>query len=56
MCIYIKQMEREEKLTHGGGSDGGLIGPSVATQSKYREPCRNLPVTSLIRPSKRMIE
>jgi len=30
----MKQMEREEKLPHGGGSGGGLTGPSVATQSR----------------------
>jgi len=27
----MKQMGREGKLPHGGGSGGGLIGPSVAT-------------------------
>ena len=31
MRIYMKQMEREERLPHGGGSGGGLTGPSVAT-------------------------
>ena len=31
MRICMKQMEREEKLPHGDGSGGGLIGPSVAT-------------------------
>jgi len=30
----MKQMGREEKLPHVGGSGGGLIGPSVATQSR----------------------
>jgi len=29
----MKQMGREGKLSHGGGSGGGLIGPSIATQS-----------------------
>jgi len=43
----MKQMGREGKLPHGGGSGDGLIGPTVATQSKYRESCRNPPVTSL---------
>ena len=32
-CVY-KQMEREKKLPHGDGSGGGLIGLSVATQSR----------------------
>ena len=45
-------MGREEKLPHGGGSGGGLIGPSVATQFRNCESCRNPPVTSLTRPSK----
>jgi len=30
----MKQMRREGKLPHGGGSDGGLIGPSITTQSR----------------------
>ena len=45
-------MGMEGKLPHGGGSGGGLTGPSVAAQSRYRESYRNPPVTSLIRPSK----
>ena len=28
---YMKQMKREGKLSHGGGSGGGLIGPSIAS-------------------------
>ena len=44
MCIYMKQMEREEKLPHGGGSSGSLTGPSVATQSKYHGGLRNPPL------------
>jgi len=30
----MKQMGREEKLSHGGGSGGSLIGPSVAAQPR----------------------
>ena len=48
MCIYMKQMEREEKLPHGGGSGGGLIGPRNATQSNLCGVWRNPPETSLI--------
>ena len=35
-CVYtyMKQMGREEKLSHGGGSGGGLIGPRNAAQFK----------------------
>jgi len=55
--VYIHEINgEEEKLPHGGGSGGGLIGPSVATQSRYHGSCRNPPVTSRIRPRKRMIE
>jgi len=49
-------MEREGKLPLGGGSGGGLTGPSVAAQLRYRGSYRNQPVTSLMRPSKRMID
>ena len=56
MCINMKQMEREGKLSHGGGSGGGLIGRRNAAQFRNRESYRNPPVTSLIRPIKRMIE
>ena len=52
----MKQMGREGKLPHGGGSGGGLIGPSIVTQLKNCGSCRNPSVTSLIRPSKIMIE
>jgi len=30
----MKQMERKEKLSHGGGSGGGLIGSRNAAQSR----------------------
>ena len=49
-------MEGEGRLPHGGGFDGGMTGPSVAAQLRYRESYRNTPVTSLMRPSKRMID
>ena len=48
----MKQMERKRKLPHGGGSDGGLIGPRNAVQSKNFESRRNPPVTSLHDPVK----
>jgi len=48
MCVYMKQMGRKGKLPHGGGFGGGLTGPSVATQLRYRGSFRNPPVTSLI--------
>ena len=35
MCICMKQMEMEEKLSHSGGSSGGLIGPQNAAQIIY---------------------
>jgi len=44
----MKQIGREEKLSHESGSGGGLIGPSVVTQSKNYGSYRNPPVTSLI--------
>ena len=38
MCICMKQMEREEKLPHGGGgSSGGLIGPQNVPNSNFME-------------------
>jgi len=52
----MKQMRREGKLPHGGGSGGGLTGPSVSAQSRYCGSCRNSLVTSLMLPSKRMID
>ena len=56
-CVYTwNKWERKEKLPHGGGSGGGLIGPSVTAQSTYRGSWRNPPMTSLIWPNKRMIE
>ena len=55
--VYMYETNKKEgKLPHDGGSGGGLIGLSVATQFKNHESCRNLPVTTLIRPNKRMIE
>ena len=56
MCVYMKQLEREGRLPHGGGSGGGLTGPSVDAQSRYRGSYRNPQVTSLMRPNKRMID
>ena len=52
----MKQMEREEKLPHGGGSGGGLIGPRNTAQSKDCEFCRNPSVNYRIQPIKRMIQ
>jgi len=35
-CINAwKERKRNEMLSHGGGSGGGRIEPSVAAQSKY---------------------
>ena len=44
----MKQMKREEKLSHGGGSGGGLIGPQNVAQSKDCGSRKNPPMTSLI--------
>ena len=48
MCICMKQLKRKEKLSHGGGSGGGLIGSQNAAQFKLRGVRRNPPVPSLI--------
>ena len=56
-CVYAwNKLKGKEKLPHGGGSDGGLIGPRNTAQFNFCRSWRNPPMTSLIRPSKGMIE
>ena len=46
VCMHDKE-ERDGKVwPQGGGSGGGQIGPSIATQSKLRGLSRNPPLTT----------